>query len=378
VVENGLSTVTPDDFTRITNGACVSWSSEGENSPALIAFVVDTSGSMVDQAPNNAVGDDRSKWEITSQTLQNAIEVLPNTTVVGMLPWPDMRTVPNHNDTTGGPVLPVDNCVDVSLMVPIAPLGPTGSTQRTSIGAALAGVSPAGGTPMADAYHYALDAVVNYSFLGPLNVVLITDGQPTIQLGCMGTGDEARPVDFQPVLDSVAGARSGPLGIKTFVIGSPGSEHTSSTGTDGRSNLSAAARAGGTGTTGCSDSGPKYCHFDMTRLANFATGFAAALQDIADQLLPCDFKITNIPQGQVVDQSALNIIYRIDGSRDLGLMRLVVPSADASCPQGNGWYLDPNDSTRVMLCANTCRQIHKDAGAVLEFRAGCRAIAATN
>ncbi len=365
---SGLSDLTQDEFNTITDAACVGWSSEGENLPALIDFVVDTSGSMSDIAKNTT--DQRSKWAITAEALQNAIDTLPAMTIVGMLLWPNMPTVPNHN-TVG---IDTANCVNEGAMIPLAALGPSGSGQRSMLDGALAGVAPQGGTPMADAYTYALGYGMNASTAsGPRYMVLITDGQPTIDLGCMGTGQEAYPVTFQPVLDSISSAWT-TFGVETFVIGSPGSEEQSSTHVDGRNLLSEAARAGNTGPAGCSDTGsPQYCHFDMSAAADFATGFTAALQAITGQILACDFHITNVPSGQKINQNLLNVIYEVNGSTALGDMKLVAPS-DPSCPQANGWYLDPNDETHVLLCANTCDLVHKDAGAVLNFRGGCDTI----
>ncbi len=366
--DSGLSVLTQDQYDAINDAACVGWGSEGENSPALIDFVVDTSGSMDDVAPNTS--DGRSKWAITSEALQNAVDSLPRQTVVGMLLWPNMQTVPNHNTD------PIDtaNCVNEPAMIPLAELGSVGSDQRLRLDNTLAATSPLGGTPMADAYNYALGyGMMAYAAIAPRYMVLITDGQPTIQLGCMGTGQEAYPVDFQPVLDSITGAFT-TFGVKTFVIGSPGSEHQSSTGADGRASLSEAAKEGQTAPAGCSDNGPTYCHFDMSSAADFATGFADALKIITNQITSCDFYITNVPSGQIIDPAALNVIYKINGSSALGDMKLVAPSADDTCPQGNGWYLDPNDSTHVILCANTCDLIHQDAGAVLDFRGGCKAL----
>lgn len=370
---SGLTDITQAQYDELTTGACVGWSSEGENSPALIDFVVDTSGSMTDTAPNISTGD--SKWAITSAALQTAIDALPSMTLVGMLLWPNMPTVANTNTTGIDPA----NCVNEQAMVPIAALGPVGSDQRTSLASALASADVVGGTPMADAYNYALGSGMNVvQTPGARYMVLITDGQPTIQLGCMGTGQEVYPVDFGPVTQSIAGALAlqPPLSpAKTFVIGSPGSEEQSSTHADGRSLLCQAAIAGGTPSAGCdlTCSGPPWCHFDMSSVADFATGFAAALQNITGQVLPCDFHITNVPSGQTVDPTQLNVVYKINGSSDLGNIKLVDPS-DPSCPQGNGWYLDPNDSTHIILCTNTCDLVHNDAGAVLNFTGGCQQI----
>ena len=375
---SGLSDLTQEQFDKITSDACSGWSSEGENSPALIDFVVDTSGSMSDNSANTG---GQTKWAITAQALQNAIDVLPSMTVVGMLLWPNMNTIPNHNDINGGPVLDTSACVNTGAIVPPVALGPTGSDQRAWLSSAIGSVTPAGGTPMADAYNYALGAVMQTTFVGAHYMVLITDGQPTIQLGCMGTGEEAHPVDFGPVTQSITNAYAAPNYIQTFVIGSPGSEAQSSTNVDGRDLLSAAARAGGTATPGCSDTGPQYCHFDMSQVADFATGFTQSLQTITGQILSCDFKIPDAPGGQVIsaDPTKLNVIYKINGSSVLGSMKLVAPS-DPTCPQGNGWYLDPNDpaNNHVILCANTCDLVHKDAGAVLDFRGGCDTISIVN
>ncbi len=370
-VVNGLSDITQAQLDELTTAACVGWSSEGENSPALIDFVVDTSGSMKDTSTNT---NGFTKWAITASALQQAMDTLPRMTKVGMLLWPNMNTVPNHNDVTGD-ILPVETCVNTAAMIPIAPLEALGSGQRTALASALVNVTTSGGTPMADSYNFAYkNGMADPNLTGARYMVLITDGQPTIQLGCAGTGAEASPVDFQPVIDLIALAAK-ESDVKTFVIGSPGSEHQSSTGADGRSLLSAAAQAGNTGPAGCSDTGPNYCHFDMTTVADFATGFADALANITGQALPCDFRVKDPPSGSVINSEKLNVVYQVNGSSNIGDIKLVAPAADESCPDNNGWYLDPNDSTHVILCANTCNMIHKDAGAVIKFTGGCDPIA---
>ena len=72
-------------------------------------------------------------------------------------------------------------------------------------------------------------------------------------------------------------------GIKTFVIGSPGSESA-------RRSLSQMAQAGGTASEGCSNDGsPRYCHFDMTEEEDFAgalreLGLGSSITDVAVRL----------------------------------------------------------------------------------------------
>src|SRR6185503_13178904 len=106
---------------------------------------------------------------------------------------------------------------------------------------------------------------------------LITDGTPTCDIECACTEDN-EPVDSQPLIEEAAAARAS--GVKTFVIGSPGSEDT-------REVLSKLATEGGTAKESCSDSGPTFCHFDMTREANLSTALGRALQQIAASLRSC-------------------------------------------------------------------------------------------
>lgn len=383
--ELNMLAMTQDKWDEINADACKGWTAEGEMVPADVLFIVDTSGSMKQISRNTT--DGRSKWEITQTALQNALDGLPSLTSVGMLLWPNMRTVPNNNtncaycnpDGTPNPD-DVGECVNISAMVPLAQLGPVGAGQRTLLTQALEAVTPQGGTPMADAYNYAVTQTYGDPLMiGKKFAVLITDGQPTIQLGCMGTGEEEYPVDFQPVMSSIAGALQNKPYVKTFVIGSPGSEAQSLTGTDGRNTLSEAAREGGTPLTAdCSNSGtPNYCHFDMSDATDFAAGFTDALRNITGQVLPCSYQIDDSQlQDATVDPDRINVIYQINGSPDLDQMRLVGKAADSSCPDINGWFLDPTDSTgkTIQLCPTTCDLIHSDAGAVINIRGGCKVI----
>jgi len=373
--DRNMETITQDQWDAITAASCTGWNAEGEMVPANIEFIVDTSGSMTDVSKNTT--DGRSKWDITRPALEDALNGLPRLTTVGMLLWPNKPTIPN-NDTVpytepGG----VSACVNTAAMVPMDKMGAVGSDHRAALAAALDAVAPLGGTPMADAYNYAIDN--NYGndplMPGEKYAVLITDGQPTIQLGCMGTGEEKHPVDGQPVLDAISGDYSGSY-IKTFVIGSPGSESNSSTGTDMRPWLSQAAQLGGTkASDNCTNAGPNYCHFDMSASADFATGFSAALNNITGQILDCKYTIssTSLTQGQTIDFDKVNVVYQINGSSALGDMKLVGKASDVSCPEDNGWYFDPADPSgkTIQLCPMTCTMIQKDAGAVLNIRGGC-------
>jgi len=295
--------------------------------------------------------------------------------------WPNMPTIPN-NDTQpytepGGP----SACVNTAAMVPLDKMGVVGSNHRAALAAALDAAAPVGGTPMADAYVYAVENNYgnNPDMPGNKYAVLITDGQPTIQLGCMGTGEEKHPVDGQPVLDNIQAYYNTEF-IKTFVIGSPGSESNSSTGADQRPWLSQAAQLGGTkATPDCTNNGPNYCHFDMSASADFATGFSAALTNITGQILDCKYTINSSALGanQTVDFDKVNVVYQVNGGDALsGNVKLVGKASDVSCPEDNGWYFDPADASgkTIQLCPMTCATVQQDAGAVIDIRGGCDTI----
>jgi hypothetical protein len=383
-------TLTNDEWAQLTSASCSGWVAEGALPAANIVFIVDTSGSMNDVSQNTSNG--RSKWAITKTALASAFDTMPRLTSVGMLLWPNMMTIPNNNtncaycNPDGSPnANGVGECVNVSAMVPLDKMGAVGSSHRVALAGALEAVTPQGGTPMADAYNYALDS--NYGnnplLSGKKYAVLITDGQPTIQLGCMGTGEEKRPVDFTPVASSIAGAFQYSPYVRTFVIGSPGSEHQTLTGADGRSELSQAAVDGDTKVTpGCSNTGtPNYCHYDMSAAADFATGLSAALDNIAGQVLSCTYTVNDAQlQGQIFNPDKINVIYQINGSTALGDIKLIAKATSPDCPESNGWYLDPNDPNgkTIMLCPMTCDRIHQDAGAIIDIRGGCDTVVVIN
>ena len=387
--DRNLSNLTQEEWDKINSDSCSGWTAEGEMVPANIVFVVDTSGSMKDVSANTT--DGRSKWAITKTALEGALDTIPRLTSVGMLLWPNMMTSVNDNDKTNcaycnpdGSANPdgIGMCVNVNAMVPLDKMQETGSAHRQDLTNALEAVSPQGGTPMADAYNFAIDANyggANSQVPGKKYAVLITDGQPTIQLGCEGTGEERFPKDFGPVNQSIAGAFQNSPFVRTFVIGSPGSEHQTLSGADGRGVLSQAAIDGDTKLTpDCSNSGtPNFCHFDMSAAADFATGFSGALRNITGQVLSCTYTVNDSQlQGYVFDPNRLNVVYENNGSKALGDLKLVGKATAPNCPEDNGWFMDPDDPNgkTIKLCPMTCDRIQLDAGAVLDIRGGCAPI----
>jgi hypothetical protein len=321
----------------------------------VLEFVVDDSNSMNDDAP----GSTRSKWEETRDALIQAMAGLPASAAAGMLLFPNMATGTHRTAVDSS------QCVNTNAFIPIATLGTAGSTQRTAIDQLLTTNRPntSAGTPTDDAYRLALAEMAECTLPGKRFIVLITDGQPTYNLGCVGNGQADQRLDPQPVIDDIAQANSG-LGLRTFVIGSPGSEDASHTGQDFRPSLSQAAVVGGTAKPDCNNNGPNYCHFDMTQAPNFGEALRAALTDITGQIVQCQYNVPEPPPGQQLNLNAVNLVYTNGQGQQFLVLR---NSAD---PCQDGWNYSP-DQTQVRLCDNTCALVKADPLAALDLLFGC-------
>jgi hypothetical protein len=357
--------ISSDTLEQLRKSACAGWSAEPESLPSILEFVVDTSGSMDDAVPSTAP---KSKWDVTNESLVTSLGELPDSVAVGMLFYPNMDTSEMQ-------------CVNTKALIPIAQLGPQNSAQRTTIDSAIRAIEPKSYTPTYDAYDVALNqGLVPSKLPGKRFMVLITDGAPTLSQGCklatsssggsrtrnggMPMGGKATPVDPAPIVAEIQAAHD-QLGIQTFVIGSPGSEE-SINGTDARvAWLSAAARAGGTARAGCSDTGPNFCHIDLTQSSDFAAALQSSLDQIAGAVVQCVYEVPAPPANQSIDLSAINVVYT-DGA---GSQTLIGRSSAPDCT--DGWQLVGN---QVQLCSNTCNQVKSDPGAAIELMFGCATV----
>jgi hypothetical protein len=346
----GTRPLTEDQIQQIQDGACAGWSTEGEPLPAVLMLVVDVSGSMEEDAPGPG---NASKWEVTRDALSNAIDDLPASSSVGVLYYPNRSTPVNNNPTNASA------CVNTNAMVPINLLN---QQHRTRLQMSLQQADTGNYTPTHDAYTYALDnALASYSSQAPKFMLLITDGAPTMSLGCV-RGQQTQDMPTQPIIDAIAAAAA--QGMKTFIIGSPGSEESSESNTDMRPWLSRAAQAGQTAIPGCSHNGPNFCHMDMTQEPDFAAALARGLGTVASQIATCTYAIPAPPAGQAIDAGAVNlIVHSSSGSV------LVLPDGQGACSEG--WRYD--DDGNVQLCEATCAAVQNDATARVELLFGCAA-----
>jgi hypothetical protein len=317
--------------------ACAGQTAGTEVAPSVLQFLVDTSGSMNQDAPGQG-----SKWVQTRRAVLSAIDGMPGETSVGVVFYPNVP---------GNTAMPCfDRRTAVGLEVLDAP------RQRQQIRQAFNNQNPEGGTPTHDAYDYAVAQLQQSDAVGQRFIVLITDGIPTYTLGCDTSGRRGNDneVDSTPLIAAAADAQAG--GVRTFVIGSPGSEGA-------RESLSRMAEAGGTSRAGCSHNGPNYCHFDMTQQNDLAAGLVEALKAIAGLALSCSYDIPAPPRGAMLEPGKVNVLFTDVG----GEPELIGQSAGGSC--SDGWQYSA-DQTRIQLCGATCERIRSSQGG-LSLQFGC-------
>jgi hypothetical protein len=185
--------------------------------------------------------------------------------------------------------------------------------------------------------------------------VLVTDGTPTFSLGCVGDGRTA--VDTAPLIQAAADAAA--AGIRTFVIGSPGSEMA-------REALSKMATQGGTAPAGCSDTGPNYCHFDMTTAPDLSVALNAAFKAITGSVITCNYTIPPPPSGQTIDPTLVNVNFTNSAGTTVVAKD---PDPNGGCTKG--WQYAANN-TQIVLCPDMCEQAKADPAAKVSVVVGCK------
>jgi hypothetical protein len=315
------------DEDGIEGQACVDQFVGVTERPPVIQFVVDTSGSMnwvagTERLPN---AGERSKWEITREALTTAVANMPDAAAVGLSYYP--------NTGGGGP-----ECNRPLAAAPIARLTPE---QRALIARVNAAQTAQGGTPTHAGYEFGVQQLEASTLAGARFLVLITDGIPTFTLECGGDGQTR--VDGAPLIASVD-ERFVDEDVKTFVIGSPGSEAA-------REELSKMAFVGGTGAVGCSADTGANCHFDMTTAADFSAALNQALGDIAEATLGCDYAVPEPPTGRSrIDLNDVSVVVESGGSAVSEFQR----AASGACDEG--WQY--NDAqTSITLCRSSCEEL---------------------
>ncbi len=313
--------------------------------PRNLMFLLDSSGSMGFFVSESS---SESRWDVLRPALVRATDTLPDDAGVGLIYFPGT---------------PEDTCFEESVAVPVARLESRGSNsgQRAAVEQSLAGTEPGGGTPTHDAFHFTRTEVLRArqerAAPGDWWIVLATDGEPTEGRFCGMSPTSAALVDD-------VNETHGVDGIGTFVIGLPGSESF-------RANLSAMAKAGGTGGEGCAVDGGDPCHFDLAPSQDLGTALDAVLRDIGDATASCDIMMPELPDGETLDEDYV-MVRRTDlfGGRD-EIPR--DPTATDECPEGDdAFWIYADEARRIRLCGAACDQVRSwpSDEAMLSF--GCK------
>lgn len=336
------------------DSGCASSNVQGDLVPANVLFVVDRSGSMncnlpqdgqttaeCDAFPQKEDPSKPSKWELTRDALKQALDALEaqGNISVGVSMFPKSQSACDLNSSPNVTIASLD------------------ATFNSSVKAFFDTVSPGGSTPLVGAtilgYDYMWSQKTSGATTGNDFVILITDGFET----CIAENVRQAFIT-QLISQDVPTALS--VDMRTFVIGVPGSE-------DGRATLSQIANEGGTGTSpSCDASGsaPNVgdCHFDMTTSSNFAQDLANALEQISGSLLGCEFDVPQNPSGGAVDLNRVNV--ELNGNpinkNDMG---------NCSDPMSTGWDYNSNQ-TKILLCGTDC-EAAKQPNSSVEIVLGC-------
>jgi hypothetical protein len=338
-------------------GRCAQATVQSQLLPSNLLIVLDRSASMACNPPpitdsptceleNLRESDDSpSKWEITRDTLLTAMGELPRDTVIGLSYF--------SND---------DSCGVHSL--PSVPLAPFDARQSSALRASLSNVTPNGATPLVGAtvlaYRHLHDKALAGDINGSKYVVLITDGEQSDICSDLGRCRDAEECTRLLLEEDVPKAASDGVGIKTFVIGVPGSEGA-------RNVLSAIAQVGGTAPESCEVSKGN-CHFDMTKQDGFEQGLRETLTEIAGRALSCELPLPDPGSGGPLELGRVNVIYSpADGSAP----KLIPQDARKPCDRGaDGWQFAPR-AAKIRLCGATCDRVLGDRGGRLDVVLGC-------
>lgn len=324
---------------------CETVSAVAEPLPATLLFQVDTSRSMNCRADDRScvTGDptpapDDSRWDVFEATLSAALPSLPDSASAGLMRFPG----------------PGRACAEDVALVEISEL----ATTRAAITSILAGVTPDGlSTPTHDAVRFGIGRLSTLSADSRF-LVLATDGDARVCQGCdAGCSFDALDRDTLAMIELARAAASD--GVGTFVIGVPGSQGF-------REELSRLATEAGTARSAtCSDTGPEFCHYDLTDpTLDFAEALRAALAAIGDAVLSCTYDIPPNPDG-AFDPGQVNVRLTDDAGAERPVLR------DAT--RADGWdYTD--DGSQVVLHGPACDAAKAATGGRVDILFGCPTI----
>lgn len=327
------------------DAACATTTVTAKRAVANFLFVVDRSGSMncnpppitsstaCETSPVTADATKPTKWSLTKDALKSAIAAMPPTDSAGISYF-------NVDD---------DCAVQAKPSVPVQPIDPA---HLALLGQSLDNVTPAGLTPIVGGVTLGYQHLYTNAFGGRKYLVLLTDGQETC------AADQKDEFLTKTVVDASL------VGIRTFVIGAPGSEPS-------RAFLSQIAFTGQTPRTPtCNHGGTAPdvgdCHFDLTNAGlNLATELTKALDAINKEALSCEYDVPQSDGGEI-DYTKVNVFMTAgDGSR-----QTIPQDPSTACPNADGWQYSP-DKKQILLCGPACEKAKAQQGGSVSIALGC-------
>lgn len=343
-------------------------------------LVLDESGSMNDAPAAGAA----SKWSIMSQALTTALTKVEDDINFGLLLYP-YKDGGIHGDSMSE-LCAIPDTGATAVNIPIG-AGGSGVATVQQILDKVNSQTPAGGTPTATALKRALDYFVNGDgkFLsGSRWVLLATDGGPNCNpvlscpketctqnmdckcgSGCTTTVNccEASGANNYGYIcldtDATTGAIRdlAAIGVKTFVIGIPGSEAYASS-------LNQFADAGKMPNTGANGE-----RFYPVSAASALTDLTQAFETITSKLVTsCDIELSETPK---VSVDKINVA--IDCELQTPLQSGVSPDASGA----DGFYIDDSYSpnpAHLKLVGTPCSRLSTTGANKVDVIVGCQSI----
>jgi len=344
LVDSGRTSIS--DVVTIDSGCAIS-TDRGKLRSSNILFVIDRSGSMACNPPEDGQSTEScatfpvklfpalpSKWDLARSAIESAVDELRTAGTVRL----------------GLSMFPKDGSLCTVTTEPDIPIATLDTVQLGKVTSALEQTQPFGETPLAGAtilgYAHLLERMRKGELDGQTFVVLVTDGYETCKRD-----------EIQKLLNNDVPNALHLLGVRTFVIGAPGSEN-------GRAFLSEIAVAGGTEADPKCTFGPNAdqgnCHYDMTETLDFSADLLAALTKVNAEVLACTVDIPKPPAGGAVNLEEVNVLVNGE-SRPMKNV--------GACSKTDGWRYS-SDLSSIELCGNTCRAA-KQPGAEVTVILGC-------
>ncbi len=204
---DGTQKLSQTEVASLMATACEGLTVDPGSRPPVLALVVDTNDSLTQATPST---QGRSKWAMIQELLPQALASLPSGWAIGLSFY-------CRNES--------GDCYQGQEAVPVAP---NDANQQTLLANAIQARTTCSYAPTQAAWTFGLDTILSTpsTELVDRYVVLLTDGVPTVNRdGCtLGRGNPSiSQAEYDQFISTVS-AQTTATGVRTFVVGVPGSD----------------------------------------------------------------------------------------------------------------------------------------------------------